>query len=720
MPTPTQNSRIMTTHNWADRRFRSARLLFFAGSALIVVILTAASLAIWQLHDDRIADEMKDAQNLSIVLAEQTARTIQAVDLVVQETHAMIVGAGVANAGQFKEQMNTAEVNQFLVSRLHSLPQANAIALVDNAGMIINSSRAWPASFIDVSKGEIYEYFRDHDDPGAFIGRPIVSKVTGAWEIIISRRVSGSNGEFLGIVVGVVELKYFEDFYRAISIDAGESVSLFRRDGTLLVRYPRVEKMIGQPISTKSPWYQAVANGGGTYRSPGYLDNIPRIVSVQAMRDYPLAVTMTTSEVEALAPWRRQSTLIAIGAAGAVVGFAILFRALATQFGRIEQHSSELAQSEARFRDFAQTSSDWFWETDELHRFTFISEGVRDFGQDPSSRIGRHRVELATDSGSDPAKWQAHLATLNRHEPFRDFVYTRKVGPQPENIISISGGPYLDPSGRFLGYRGTGRDITEQVHAERALHHAKDGAEAANLAKSQFLANMSHELRTPLNAIIGFSEMMERGLAGPIGLKQLEYAGLVHKSGEHLLNIINDILDLARVDSGKFELRDENDVDPRSIIDACVSLLRERATAGLLTLTTDISPRVPLLVADPTRLKQILLNVLSNAVKFTEPGGSVVVALRHEPDGSVSFAVSDTGPGMTPDEIVTALEPFGQVDDSHTRRHEGTGLGLPLARRLAALHGGSLGIQSEKGAGTTVTVTLPVTRVLAREIATGR
>jgi signal transduction histidine kinase len=176
--------------------------------------------------------------------------------------------------------------------------------------------------------------------------------------------------------------------------------------------------------------------------------------------------------------------------------------------------------------------------------------------------------------------------------------------------------------------------------------------------------------------------------------------------------VINDILDLAKVDAGKLELHEETAIDPRSVVDACVMLMRSHAVAGSIALSVDAAPRLPQLRADPTRLKQILLNLVSNAIKFTEAGGKVVVALGRADDGSIAFAVRDTGLGMTEREIATALEPFGQVDGSHTRRHEGTGLGLPLAQRLAELHGGSLVVRSVKGHGTTVTVTLPSERTV--------
>jgi signal transduction histidine kinase len=240
---------------------------------------------------------------------------------------------------------------------------------------------------------------------------------------------------------------------------------------------------------------------------------------------------------------------------------------------------------------------------------------------------------------------------------------------------------------------------------------AKAAAEAANLAKSQFLANMSHELRTPLNAILGFSEVLEHGIAGQLESRQSEYIGLIRQSGEHLLHVINEILDLARIDAGKLELNEEV-IDPRRVIDSCISIVEDRAAAGLLRLSVEIEEDVPPLIADRTRLTEILLNLLSNAIKFTELGGSVSVMVRCAQDGSVEFVVRDTGIGMTPAEIEIALELFGQVDAGLARPHEGTGLGLPLARKLAELHGGTLRVESKKGRGTTVTLALPAARIV--------
>jgi signal transduction histidine kinase len=235
----------------------------------------------------------------------------------------------------------------------------------------------------------------------------------------------------------------------------------------------------------------------------------------------------------------------------------------------------------------------------------------------------------------------------------------------------------------------------------------------ANLAKTQFLANMSHELRTPLNAIIGFSEILTAGVPGQLNSKQQGYVGYIHDGGELLLHIINDVLDLAQVDAGTLKLNEDEGIEVGRFADSCIALVREQANVADLRLSLEIVDRALFLIADPTRLKQILLNLLSNAIKFTDPGGSVTLAIHRATDDGIAFEVRDTGLGMTAAEVEVALQPFGQVDSSFSRRHNGTGLGLPLARTLAELHGGSLLVDSEKGRGTTVTVLLPASRVSA-------
>ncbi|HYM03090.1 MAG TPA: HAMP domain-containing sensor histidine kinase [Stellaceae bacterium] len=246
----------------------------------------------------------------------------------------------------------------------------------------------------------------------------------------------------------------------------------------------------------------------------------------------------------------------------------------------------------------------------------------------------------------------------------------------------------------------------------RELARARAAAEAANRAKSEFLANMSHELRTPLNAIMGFAEVIEREILGAIVQRRYrEYAADIRSSGRHLLDIIGDILDLAKVEAGKMVLSEE-EFDVSGVMQECVKLVEARAASAGIELRTACAPDLPRFRGDETRIRQIALNLLSNAVKFTRPGGHVTVATAVDDRGGIVITVEDDGVGMTVAEIALALEPFGQVVSSHMHAHEGTGLGLPLTRSLVGLHGGRLDITSSPGHGTMVRVVLPPERSL--------
>ena len=282
---------------------------------------------------------------------------------------------------------------------------------------------------------------------------------------------------------------------------------------------------------------------------------------------------------------------------------------------------------DARFRDFAEIASDWYWETGPDHRFSYMSPGIRKFGQDPASRIGRRAVEMATEADRAAPKWAAHLAKLDRHETFRNFICRVQTGMEGERIVSMSGTPVFDTAGRFRGYRGAARDITGEVLAEQEHVKAKAAAEAASKAKSEFLAKMSHELRTPLNAVIGFSEALLADYAGTLGAKQKEYVDHIRDSGKHLLALVNDVLDLAKIEAGKLKLEYET-LDIALTIKECLSLVQPRIEKGRLRLVTELAADLPPYVGDRRAMAQIFLNLFSNAIKFTADGGFIRVAVR--------------------------------------------------------------------------------------------
>ena len=242
---------------------------------------------------------------------------------------------------------------------------------------------------------------------------------------------------------------------------------------------------------------------------------------------------------------------------------------------------------------------------------------------------------------------------------------------------------------------------------DASLTTARLAAEAASRAKSSFLATMSHELRTPLNAILGFSEIMMTETFGPLGSPNYrDYTRDIYDSGMHLLHVINDVLDLSKVEAGRLDLN-RTDVDVDDTVEAALRFFRERSRKAGLTVTAEIEPDLPPLFADERVLRQCILNLVSNAIKFTPSGGSVAVTVRSEPDGWTSLSVADNGIGIAEADIPRVLTPFSQADNAYVRKQEGTGLGLPLVKSFAELHDGTFAITSALGVGTTVTVRFP-------------
>ncbi len=278
--------------------------------------------------------------------------------------------------------------------------------------------------------------------------------------------------------------------------------------------------------------------------------------------------------------------------------------------------------------------------------------------------------------------------------------------------VEITNVPNRDLNGDVVGCFGLVSDITERKAAEEAVLAAMEQAEIANRTKSDFLSNMSHELRTPLNAIIGFSEIIKQKTLGPVGnAKYREYVGDINASGQHLLGLINSILDLSKVESGTDELYEEN-IDVPETVRLIMRLSMGAAQMGNVDLVSEVPDGIPALRADASKVKLILINLLSNAVKFTPDGGKVTLKSWSGAESGYVFQVTDTGIGIFPAAIPKALAPFQQINSHLNRKHEGTGLGLPLTKSFVESHDGYLDVQSEVGIGTTVTVCFPAERIV--------
>lgn len=371
---------------------------------------------------------------------------------------------------------------------------------------------------------------------------------------------------------------------------------------------------------------------------------------------------------------------------------------------RIETRLREalLAQEQinARFLEVADISRSWVWEQDSDLRFTYISGGYGLVtGLDPQDLLGHTREDIRTQTGNmvSGADWTWLNEKLAKHEPFSEFNFGYRSKDGRDLWLMISGTPIFDEDGRFAGYRGAGTDVTR-------IHAAVVAAEEANKIKSMFLANMSHEIRTPMNGILGMAEILEKSLTTDT---QKQMIGVIRSSGENLLAILNDILDLSKIEADKMEL-ERIPFQLSEVAQQIETLYRPKAkTKGLrLDVLTDSRASLPRL-GDPHRFTQILHNLVSNAIKFTDQGKvSVLISVLRGDD--VRIEVRDTGIGMTAEQSDKIFEAFTQADGSVTRRFGGTGLGMSIVKHLTDMMGGQLDLESSLGQGTRIMVTLPL------------
>ena len=326
----------------------------------------------------------------------------------------------------------------------------------------------------------------------------------------------------------------------------------------------------------------------------------------------------------------------------------------------------------------------------------------------PRDVLGKTSLEIF---GEEPGRaFMAHDAEALRRRDI--IVREERLG---DLTFLTAKFPVIDRDGNLIGIGGIETDITDRVAVEQAYRFARDQAERANRAKSEFLANMSHELRTPLNSVIGFSDSLLAGTLGPLADRRHEnYIGFIKTAGEHLLSVINDILDLSRIEAGSVEL-EETDVDLAAIFSEAILLITEPAKRAKVSISDLIGANVPHLSADPRQIKQVLLNLLSNAVKFTPEGGHIRISAKRSKDGGVELRVSDNGIGIGADDIKHVQEPFAQVASAMTREHQGSGLGLAIVRSIVLLHDGQFELQSEPGRGTVAIIRFPASRVIAGE-----
>ena len=521
----------------------------------------------------------------------------------------------------------------------------------------------------------------------------------------------------IGVIAAEVPISVFTDFYNSVAANSGVRVKLLLDDGTLMASEPHQEELIGHKLADAPTVLAAAGN-----RRFGVLGNSTadggssRVVSFAHIPARPLILVASRHRIDILSRWRSEC----ISSVVAFVLFAVTAGSLTWLMVRALDRQQQAADAVRAGEERLKRQSDLLQSTLEN-----MGEGLSVF--DSSGRLVAWNEKFfeLLDLPIVPTtatNLRDILAVQSRRGDFGPVDLSDDVGDRFERFFRevpmvrerVTG------AGRALQIRRRGMpdgavvslysDITERKAADTKMAQAWAQAELANRAKTDFLANMSHELRTPLNAIIGFSEILSGEHLGPLkNARYLEYSNDIHSSGLHLLSIINDVLDMSKIEAGKLDIHEE-EIEVKSLLAGSVRMVRERARKQSVELVAKVDDPDHVIVGDERAMKQCLLNLLSNAIKFSENGGTITIEASIDADGHSVLTVADEGIGMTDEELERALQPFGQAHSSTTRTYGGTGLGLPITQGLVEAHGGVMMVTSTPRHGTRVSITLPPER----------
>jgi len=680
--------------------------------ALIILLVVFACLApigffgwhIWQARMVALEQGYAQAENLALSLSQHAARTFAGPEFVLSDALEHLQNDGVGPAALNR-------LTNVLANHVKSSQVIREAGVLDENGFWLASSLAQKPTHSNGDR-DYFLYHRDNPDDGLRINAPLLSRITGKWTILLTRRFNHPDDSFAGIVLTSISIDYFQQFYDTLNIGGRGQVTLIRDDGRLLVRRPYDPENFNRNM-------QQVVNerlAGRVYgrmRVPSPYDEIVRLGAWQRVDGYPLVIIAGLAEEDVLASWRQSAELdiaIALAAAAIIITLGTMSTVLLRRRDRAEQVAAEAAR---QYELLAEAATDIIVRATLDGRRIYISPACRDMmGYEPAELLGVGLHDLAHPD--DLPLLEQTLATMRNGAERATLVYRGRHRNGHYIWLEVAFRMVRDPeTGLPQELIASTRDISSRKIGEMQLARAKEAAELASRAKSNFLSGMSHELRTPLNAIIGFSDLMARQMFGPIGNDR--YAGYVSDiktSGEHLLQLINDILDHAKIEAGQLELH-EDVVDAAGTVAFVVHMLALQAEQAELTVTAQIPAGIRIL-GDERRIRQILLNLLSNALKYTPTGGQVTIGASFAPTGDLILSVADTGIGIAEADQTLLTQPFTQIDNERNRTKQGTGLGLTLTQQLAELHGGHLTLESQLGRGTTVFVHIPVSRVLAR------
>ena len=698
--------------------------------ALAVALL---GLSVWSVVEERQGDldqAATESRNLAQTLQQQTLQAFQAADVALR---GLADGIGTPDP---------ATLPDLLARQARGLSQVRYLAVLDAGGGRIADSGDAPPAAADTARAAWFAALRDQPDLKLSIGVPVESATDGRWVVPMARRLSGPRGTFAGVVLAALDADYFQDVYDRVEVGPHGGIALFGTDGTLYFRKPYDPALIGLNVRDRPIFQQRLLRyPSGTFESTPAIDHITRISSHRQLGGYPFVIVAGLAKDDVLARWRQHATLV-LGAA-AVLALTVLGlgRLLDREVTRRAATEADARRTAERFENdklvleaVLKAMPDGIMVLDPqgalvlwndlLFQILDVDRSALVAADDAAAALTRALTARGDEALAlpDPAIADADLSVEEIELSTGSWIERRVTRVRGLGNVAIyrdigerkrREGELVEGQARLRAQTITLAELAEDRDMARQLAEAaRLEAETASRSKSSFIAGMNHELRTPLTAILGFAQVIRDQRFGADAMERYsEYAGHIISSGEHLLALINDVLDLAKIEAGKIDLQAQP-IELRQLLASSLLMVKGTAASGGVTIGL-ATPDEPIVVpGDPRRLKQCFLNIISNAVKFTPTGGRVTISVLPTSDW-VDVTVTDTGIGVKPSDIAKIFEPFGQIDSPLARRHIGTGLGLPLTRSLITLHGGDLTFRSVEGAGTTVTISLPRRRLVA-------
>ena len=702
---------------------RSPKHLLIIGlicSNMLVIALSTYSLINSKKQYDLRAETQ--TQNIANALDQSLSSSIAKLDLslrlVAEELERQLIRGAIDDPS----------MNAFLARMEQRVPEAEAFRVANADGIVILGKGVKVQDQVSWADRDYFVYHKNSDARVIKISKPVMGRVAKKYIVGLAQRYNYPNGRFAGVISSPIAIDYFTGVISKFYVNKTDVISLRHSDLSLITRMPAIPDQPAGQIgnSSVSPELRKLVMSGvgsATYYTPAGADGIERVVTFHRLEMAPLIIIVGVARDDYLGGWFAEVHQMVAMAAGFLLLSLMLGTVLLRMFSQAVSREQRLAQSEDRLRDILATLPDAVYVVDSSGAVTYMNpEAERLLGWSLGEALGKDSHSLfhgvRPDGGAYPIEeCPIHRAVVSglRQALLVEYVVPRDGSFLP---VQIAANP-LEHAGQSLGAVVAFSDMTERLGMEKALREAKDAAETANRAKSAFLAMMSHEVRTPITGVLGMADLLRRT---PLNEEQVGYLDTLAASTKTLLTILNDILDISKIEAGKvvFEAVEFTLLDA---VRETTAMFVGIASSKGLSVTSSFSDDLPRsVIGDPVRFRQLLFNLTSNAIKFTERGG---VELRlslasHEGDVvTIKVEVEDSGIGIAREQLPLLFKPFSQLGQTIAYRSSGTGLGLVITKRLLEMMGGAIGVESEVGKGTRFWFTLPL-RMASKQAETAR